>query len=151
LSQVWLKLAQWFRRRRFLNDLTSFFTFCDYLPFEDDLALYLYKLEFPLPKDNLYQVWLNLATWFWRRRFLKNFSVIVLFSLKHTSLQKLKNWISYYFVISRGITVKNRWTIINFEHDLSIPMTYLHMQYEPYTCIQTKVREQKLKKKFQKG
>jgi hypothetical protein len=26
--------------------------FCDYLPFEVDLALYLNNLEFPLPKDH---------------------------------------------------------------------------------------------------
>jgi hypothetical protein len=56
LCQVWLKLAQWFWRRRFLNDLTPFLHFYDYLPFEEDLALYLNKLEFPSPKDNLYQV-----------------------------------------------------------------------------------------------
>jgi hypothetical protein len=56
LCQFWLKLAQWFWRRRFLNDPTPFFLFCDYLPFEEELALYLNKLEFPLPKDNLYQV-----------------------------------------------------------------------------------------------
>jgi hypothetical protein len=32
--------------------------FCihDHLPFEEDLALYLNNLEFPLPKDDLYQV-----------------------------------------------------------------------------------------------
>jgi hypothetical protein len=36
---------------------------------EEDLALYLNNLEFPLPKDNLYQVWFNLACWFWRRFF----------------------------------------------------------------------------------
>ena len=34
--------------------------FCDYLPFEKDLALDLYNFEFPLPKDDLYQVWLKL-------------------------------------------------------------------------------------------
>ena len=56
LCQVWLKLAQWFWRRRFLNDPTPFLHFCDYLPFEEDLVLYLNKLEFPSPKDNLYQV-----------------------------------------------------------------------------------------------
>jgi hypothetical protein len=56
LCQVWLKLAQWFWRGRFLNDSTLFLHFCDYLPFEEKLALYLNKLEFPLPKDNLYQV-----------------------------------------------------------------------------------------------
>jgi hypothetical protein len=56
LFKVWLKLAQWFWRRRFSKDPTPFLHFCDYLPFEEDLALYLNKLEFPLPKDNLYQV-----------------------------------------------------------------------------------------------
>jgi hypothetical protein len=39
----------------------------------------LNKLEFPSHKDNMYQVWLNLACWFWRRRFLKIFSVVLLF------------------------------------------------------------------------
>jgi hypothetical protein len=34
---------------------TVFLHFCDYLPFEDGLALYLNKHEFPSPKDNLYQ------------------------------------------------------------------------------------------------
>jgi hypothetical protein len=29
----------------------------------------LSKFEFPLPKDNVYQVWLDLACWFWWRRF----------------------------------------------------------------------------------
>jgi hypothetical protein len=56
LCQVWLKLAHWFWRRRFLYDPTPFFHFCDYLPFEEDLALYLNNLESPLPKDDLYQV-----------------------------------------------------------------------------------------------
>jgi hypothetical protein len=36
-------LAQWFWRR-FLKDPTHFY---DYLPFEEDLALYLNKLDFP--------------------------------------------------------------------------------------------------------
>jgi hypothetical protein len=34
------------------------FPFCDYLPFEEDLALYLNNLEFPVPNDDLCQVWL---------------------------------------------------------------------------------------------
>jgi hypothetical protein len=48
-------MAQWFWRR-FLNDPTPSLHFCDYLPFEEDLALYLNNLEFPLPKDDLRQV-----------------------------------------------------------------------------------------------
>jgi hypothetical protein len=55
LYKVWLKLAQWFWRR-FLNDPNPFLHFCDYLPFEEDLTLYLNKLDFPSSKDNLYQV-----------------------------------------------------------------------------------------------
>jgi hypothetical protein len=42
--------------KKILNDPIPFLHFCDYLPFEEDLALYLNKLEFPLPKDNLYEV-----------------------------------------------------------------------------------------------
>jgi hypothetical protein len=33
-----------------------------------------------------------------------------------------------------------------FQLDLRIPMTNLHMQFESYTCIETKVRERKLKR-----
>jgi hypothetical protein len=50
-----------------------------YLPFEEDLAIYLNKLNFPLSKDNLYQVWLNLIRWFWRRIVLEIFIAFLLF------------------------------------------------------------------------
>jgi hypothetical protein len=77
LCQFWLKLARWFWRKRFLNDPTPYLHFCDYLPFEEDLALYLKKkLDLPSPKDNLYQVWLKLAGWFWRRSFFFKFDCI---------------------------------------------------------------------------
>ena len=68
LCQVWLKLAQWFWRRRFLNFVNVFSLFPNYLPFEKGGALHLNKLESPSPKDALCQVWLKLAQWFWRRR-----------------------------------------------------------------------------------
>jgi hypothetical protein len=32
-----------------------------------------------------------------------------------------------------------------FKLDLHIPMAYMHMQFQPYAYIHTKVREQKLK------
>jgi hypothetical protein len=41
---------------KIFNDLNPFLYFCDYLPFEEDLALYLNNLESPLSKDNLYKV-----------------------------------------------------------------------------------------------
>ena len=44
LCQVWLKLARWFWRR-VLDDPIPYLHFCDYLPLEEDLVLYLNKLE----------------------------------------------------------------------------------------------------------
>ena len=46
LCQVWLKLAQWFWRRRILNVLNVFLLFRNYLPFEKGVALHLNKFEF---------------------------------------------------------------------------------------------------------
>ena len=68
LCQVWLKLAQWFWKRRFFNFVNVFFTISyiyNYLPLEKGRALHLSKLESPSPKDALCQVWLKLAQWFW--------------------------------------------------------------------------------------
>ena len=45
LCQVWLKLAQWFWRRRFFNFVNVFSVFRDYLPLEKDWTLHLNKLE----------------------------------------------------------------------------------------------------------
>ena len=51
LCQVWLKLAQWFWRRRFFNFIKVFSLFRNYLPLEKGRekgrALLLNKLEFP--------------------------------------------------------------------------------------------------------
>ena len=51
--------------------LNVFTLFRNYFPLEKDGALHLNKLESPSHKDALCQVWLKLAKWFWRRRFLK--------------------------------------------------------------------------------
>ena len=51
----------------------------------------------------------------------------------------------FFSKFKRGNSVKNHPTITKFELDLHILMTNLHMQFEPYTYIQTKVKEQKLK------
>ena len=66
--QVWLKLAQSFLRRRFLKVVNLFLLGPNYLPFGKGVALHLNKLESPSPKDTLWQVWLKLDQWFWRRR-----------------------------------------------------------------------------------
>ena len=68
LCHVWLKLAQWFWRRRFFNLVNVFLQFRYYLPWENGKALHLKKIESSSPKDALCQVWLKLAQWFLRRR-----------------------------------------------------------------------------------
>jgi hypothetical protein len=56
LCQVWLKISPVVLERKIFKCPTPFLHFCDFFPFEEDLALYLNKLEFPLSKNNLYQV-----------------------------------------------------------------------------------------------
>ena len=53
LCQDWLKLAQWFWRRRFFQVVNVFSQFRNYLHLEKGGALHLNKLESPLPKDEL--------------------------------------------------------------------------------------------------
>ena len=78
LCLVWLKLAQWFWRRRFLKFLNNILQFCNYLLLERGRALHLKKQDFPLLQDASCQVWLKLALWF-LRRFLKLVNVFSLF------------------------------------------------------------------------
>ena len=67
LCQLWLKLVKWCWRRRFLNFVNVFSLFSNYLPLEEDRALYLNKTESSSPKDAMCQVRLKLAQWFCRR------------------------------------------------------------------------------------
>ena len=72
LRQFGLKLANLFLSRRF-SQVVNVFSLCGYYPpFEKCMALYLEKLESPLPKNTpLCQVKLKLAQQFLRRWFLK--------------------------------------------------------------------------------
>jgi hypothetical protein len=69
-------------------------------------------------------------------------------NLIHVSKQKSDsgNWKFLFFSkFKRDNSVKNQQTITKFELDLRISITNLYMQFEPYTSIQTKIRERKLK------
>ena len=79
LCLVWLKLAQWFYRRRFFLIRQCFFR--NDFPLEKGGVLHLYKTLVPSPKDALCQVWLTLALWFWRRRSLNTNYVFLPFPL----------------------------------------------------------------------
>ena len=66
-TQVWLKLAKLFLRKRFLK-VVNVFSLCSYyLPLKKCMALNLNKFEFPLPKNTLCHVWLKFAQRFWRK------------------------------------------------------------------------------------
>ena len=54
----------------FLNIFNWIIYFCYYLPLEKGVALQMNKLEPPLPKDDLGQVWSKLALCYWRRKLL---------------------------------------------------------------------------------
>ena len=66
-------------QQRFLNFVNVFSLF-RYFPWEKGMALLWKKLEFPSQKDALCQVWLKMAMWFWRARFL-NFVNVHVFSI----------------------------------------------------------------------
>jgi hypothetical protein len=57
---MWTFLTQWFLWR-FVNAPTPIYILFDCFHFEEDLALYLNKLESPTTKGNLYQLWIWLA------------------------------------------------------------------------------------------
>lgn len=42
--------------------------FCDCFPFKIDTVLHLNKFESLSPLNDVYQVWLKLASWLWRRK-----------------------------------------------------------------------------------
>jgi hypothetical protein len=66
LYHVWLNLACWFWRR-FLKIFSVFLPFLYYFPLGKGNPLHLKKLESASPNDDLCQVWLKLAQWFWRK------------------------------------------------------------------------------------
>ena len=55
----------------FLNFVIVFSLFRNHLPLERGGTLHLNNLIYPWPKDDLCLVWLKLAQWFWRKRFVK--------------------------------------------------------------------------------
>jgi hypothetical protein len=57
-------------KKIFKKNSSVFLLFRYYLPLEKGYPLHMNNSESPLPKDDLYKVWLKLAQWFWRRRFL---------------------------------------------------------------------------------
>jgi hypothetical protein len=53
--------------KKIFKNFSVFLLFRYNLPLENGYTLPLNKLESPLPKDDLCQVWLKFAQWFWRR------------------------------------------------------------------------------------
>ena len=74
LCWVWLKLAQSFLRKRFLNFVNVLSLLRNYLPFEKVMTLNFNKLESPSPKDALCRLWLNLAQWVLKKMKMRKFT-----------------------------------------------------------------------------
>jgi hypothetical protein len=67
LYQVWLKFDLLVLEKKIFEQISVFLLFRYYLPWRRGFLLPLNKPESLLPKDDLCQVWLKLAEWFWRR------------------------------------------------------------------------------------
>ena len=67
LWQVWLSWPSGSEEKDSFNSLNVFSPFGNYLPLGKGGALHLKKIKSPSSKNALYQVWLKLALWFWRR------------------------------------------------------------------------------------
>jgi hypothetical protein len=65
--QDWFNLACWFWRRRVLNIFSVFLLFCYISPLGERQSPSFEQTWIPSPKDDLCQVWLKLAQWFWKR------------------------------------------------------------------------------------
>ena len=137
--QVWLKLAQWLRRRRYFNFVNIVLLFRNYLPLEMEGALHLNKLEFLSPKDAFCKVWLKLVQWFWRRRFFFRFLQFI-FSISWLSPPGKgqgpsfeQTWIPFTqeclvpSLVEIGIVVKEK-KIFNFVNVFSLFCNYLSLE-----------------------
>ena len=73
----------------FFYFVNEFPIFHYYFPLENGQVLHLKKLESCWPKHALCQVWLKLAPWFWRKRFLK---ISLKYSHYFIIISPLKRW-----------------------------------------------------------
>ena len=62
-------------------------------PWKKGRALHLNKLESPFSQNDLCQIWLKLAQWFWRRSFF--FKYVNIFTLFRNYLPLEKGWTSF--------------------------------------------------------
>ena len=83
LWQVWLKLAQWFWRRRFLNFVNVFCTISLFSPVGKGRGHSFEETWIPFTQGYFVQSLEKLAQWFWRKEF---FNFINVFSLFHNYL-----------------------------------------------------------------
>ena len=74
-SKVWLRLAQQFQRRFFFNFTTPFFLFLVWQPSLLEVGITGHKFGRGPSKDHSTKVWLQLAQWFQKRRFLHEFPI----------------------------------------------------------------------------
>ena len=79
LCQVRLKLVEQFWRKKIYKFRKCILLFRNYLPFRMGVALHLSKFESSSPKDDMCQVWSELAQWFWRIFFFNFANVLCYF------------------------------------------------------------------------
>jgi hypothetical protein len=87
----------------------------------------LWKINRPKPNSNLTAYSYDKST----------HAISILYMHTNKKLES-GNWKFLFFSkFKRDNSVKNQWTITKFEHDLRIPIMYLHIQFQPYTYMYT--------------
>ena len=76
-----------------------YFAISYFLPLEKDKALHLNKVQSPLLKDALCQVWVKSAQWLWRRRF---FNFVNVFSVFRNYLPLEKSYEQTWIPFTQG-------------------------------------------------
>ena len=120
-------------------------------PSKKGVAPHLYKLELPLPKNVLYQIWLKLALWFWERRFLNVDNLFFLLFHYHLPLEKgvtfhlIKStcksysclhpsFILSFVVIGSSVSGKEFKKVNNFLYNISL-LSLLGKGPVPHLCL----------------
>ena len=97
LPKVWLKLVQWFRRRRYFNVVNECLLFLYFtLPLKKSVALHSIKLESHSSRNVLCHDWSQLNQWLWRRGYNQHLFTKYKEVIQHVQEALndfLKNWI----------------------------------------------------------
>ena len=125
-----------------------YFHYFEINPLEKGGALHMNKLESHSPKDTLCQVWLKLAQWFWRRRWIcekltpkpmtMSTSITMTTTTDNGQILIRKGHLSLWLRLTKrksnkALTIQELQVILTFIHRVYICQYFPNMGYLPYS------------------